>query len=124
MTRANINFRYFNEKEKRFETIYCYHNGDQYPMGLVKFYNIMELFKDENGISKDNFISWLTKNYSEDIKYIKTLATPCIYYDDCSMITDWSYVFEEEGLVLVYEWDKLVFKGDVSEAIEWFNKQK
>jgi len=116
MTRANLNFIYQNTGEVP-KTLFCYHNGDQYPSGLIDFFNVKELFKD---MTPANFKKWIKTNYNTTAKKI---TQPKIYYTD-GFITDYSYIFETDGSIKVFEWDKLVFDGDAKAFIKKFKTKK
>jgi hypothetical protein len=107
MTRANLNF------VSHEAILFHYHNGDQYPDGLVDYFGIRELCAIDRLWTPDDFKAWIRNNYTEATRRITNFANgmsidahaqtdvpaeteaveqPCIYYTG-SFITDYSYVF-------------------------------
>lgn len=119
MTRSNLNFIWQNPGEAP-RTLFHYHNGDQYPEGLLLFYGIEEFLSIKRPWTPDDFRSWISKNYREAGRQVTQLAggmsldmhcetdipaepedlgdggQPRIYYTD-GFITDYSYVFRVDN---------------------------
>ena len=115
MTRSNLNFVYQNRGEAP-RVLFHYHNGDQYPEGLLQFFGIEEFLLCDRPWTPDDFCAWIRKNYRVACRTITTLANgvsidahaetdelaepedlgeggqPKIYYTN-GFITDYSYVF-------------------------------
>jgi len=115
MTRANLNFVWQNRGEAP-RTLFHYHNGDQYPEGLLQFFGIEEFLSLPQPWTPEDFRSWIRKNYRKPCRQITTFANgitldahaeseepaepedlgeggqPKVYYTD-GFVTDYSYVF-------------------------------
>lgn len=124
MTRSNLNFIYQNKGEAP-RTLFYYHNGDQYPIGLRDFYNVLDFINkgiEHKGLTAEMFKKWILKNYDNSPVDLGIGGQPKIYYTD-GFITDYSYVFEENK-VAVWEWDKKIFGDDLKKFKKWIVKQK
>ena len=119
MTRGNLNFVY-QERGSAPQTLYQYWNGDQYPSGLRDVYNVLAWLKEEKKLTKEGFIKWINKNYDNHMP-IK-ITHPAIYYDAGNFIADYSYLFESNS-VMVWNWGKLLFDGDLKGFIKWIKEQ-
>lgn len=119
MTRANLNFIWQNSGEAP-RTLFHYHNGDQYPEGLLLFFDMESFLSIRRPWTPEDFCSWIAKNYRAAGRKIVTLGNgmtidshcetdepaepedlgeggqPRIYYTD-GFITDYSYVFSVDG---------------------------
>ena len=115
MTRANLNFVWQNPGEAP-RTLFHYHNGDQYPEGLLQFFGVEEFLTLDHLWTPDDFTSWVRGNYRQACRKVTTLANgvsidahaesdepaepedlgegaqPRIVYTD-GFLTDYSYVF-------------------------------
>lgn len=115
MTRANLNFVWQNPGEAP-RTLFHYHNGDQYPEGLLAFFDIEEFLMIGRPWTPDDFRTWIAKNYRVAGRKVVQLPNgltldahcetdvpatpddlgeggqPRVYYTD-GFITDYSYVF-------------------------------
>lgn len=115
MTRSNLNF-VWQDLGKAPRTLFHYHNGDQYPEGLLCFFGIDEFLSIKRPWTPDDFRDWIAKNY----RILGRKVVPCpnglaidmlceteqpaepedlgeggqprIYYTE-GFITDYSYVF-------------------------------
>lgn len=132
MTRANINIRIgtLTKPAKFSKWFYHYHNGDQYVKGIRDYYGFLKLLRLKDPNKKD-IIDWFKKNYGKDYKgtkqkvQIEMLDRPCIFYDEASIFTDYSYVVDFPfDKVLIYNWADLIFQGTVKEAIQWVKNYK
>jgi hypothetical protein len=112
MTRANLNFVIAPNK-----VLYLYHNGDQYPTGLRRFYNVLDFIKsDWNSLE---FCYWLEKNYQAKPE-TKTFAIT----GDNDKGTDYAYVFNQaDKTIKIWNWDKVIFDGTAKEFIKWITEQ-
>jgi len=123
MTRANLNFVWQNPEEAP-RTLFCYHNGDQYPTGLRDYFNVLDMIEKgikAGGLTPEMFKEWIVKNYPDDeLEDLGEGGQPKIYYTN-GFITDYSYVFEPNR-VLVYEWADKIFEGNLKEFKEWLLK--
>lgn len=118
MTRGNINYIYQNQGEVP-RTLFIYHNGDQYPSGLRDGFNVMQFVDGDWSI--ESFNKWIYDNYEHAVP--GEIVQPKVYYTD-GFITDYSYVFDRDSKTIkVWEWDKLVFSGDVKKFTKWIAKQ-
>lgn len=129
MTRANLNF-VWQACGKSPQTVYHYHNGDQYPQGLRDSFNVLDFFQEKEW-TPETFRKWVKQNYSDDFdkEYPEPveISHPCIYYDNAGFITDYSYVFENTTRgkwVKVFDWDEKIFDGSYKKFIDWIKKQK
>jgi len=129
MTRANLNF-HWQELGKNPQTLYHYHNGDQYPQGLRDWFNVLD-FVQEKEWTPQTFKKWIKKNYPDDFDKEHPgpieISHPCICYDDAGFLTDYSYVFEIGGKgkwVKVFQWDQRIFDGSDKEFIDWLKKRE
>lgn len=107
MTRGNLNF------VSHGSILFHYHNGDQYPEGLVDYFGVRDFCGIDRLWTPDDFRDWIRNNYTEACRRITTapngmtidahaqsdipaepeaIEQPCIYYTG-SFITDYSYVF-------------------------------
>jgi len=118
MTRANLNFVYQNWGESP-RTLFHYHNGDQYPVGLREHFNVLSLVKET--ITPERFKTWIEKEYQAIAEDLGEGGQPKVYYTD-GYITDYSYVFELEE-VIAWNWAECVFKGSREEFTQWIKKQ-
>lgn len=119
MTRGNINYIYQNRGEAP-TTLYFYWNGDQYPSGIRDFYNVLDFINSDWSI--DAFKKWAHDNYEGTVP--KTIKQPRVYYTD-GFITDYSYIFDcTNKEVKIWNWDKLIFTGDIKKFKRWIQKQK
>jgi hypothetical protein len=115
MTRANLNFVWQNIGEAP-RTLFHYHNGDQYPEGLLQFFGIEDFLTIDRLWTPEDFTSWIRKNYRKACRKVTTLGNgmsidahaetdepaepedlgedgqPKIFYTG-GFITDYSYVF-------------------------------
>lgn len=115
MTRANLNFVWQNPGEAP-RTLFHYHNGDQYPEGLLQFFGIEAFLTLDRLWTPDDFRSWIRTNYRRSCRQVTQLANgvsidshaetndpaepedlgengqPRIYYTD-GFATDYSYLF-------------------------------
>jgi len=115
MTRANLNF-VWQERGQNPRTLFHYHNGDQYPEGLLQFFGIEEFLLIPRLWTPEDFRAWIRKNYKEPCRKIMKLPNgmilnahaetdepaepgdlgeggqPRISYTD-GFTTDYSYVF-------------------------------
>jgi hypothetical protein len=115
MTRANLNFLWQNRGEAP-RTLFHYHNGDQYPEGLLTFFGIEDFLSIARPWTPDDFRAWIAKNYRVAGRKVGTLPNgmtldmhcetdvpaepedlgeggqPRVYYTD-GFITDYSYLF-------------------------------
>lgn len=120
MTRGNINFI----SQKRGEapkTLFVYHDGDQYPSGIRDHFHVLDFTSGD--FTPERFKDWVKTNYGQTPR---SVAQPKIYYTD-GFITDYSYVFDagmSEPTVMVYEWDKQIFKGNPDKFKKWIEKQE
>ena len=114
MTRGNLNF-IWQEWGKPPQTLYHYHNGDQYPKGLRDQFNIAMLL---DNYTLKGFKVWIKENYDAEAVEIDH---PCIFYDDAGFITDYSYVFDGDD-IRVYNWDERLFKGNIDEFRAWLKE--
>lgn len=130
MTRANLNFLYFNESENQeergFKCLFFYKNGDQYPTGLKNFYNVRSWL--EADWTSENFAEWIKANYSREDEEATPEdlpdSQPKIYYTG-GFSTDYSYVFDGtmgEKKVIVFEWAEKVFEGNAKQFMEWIEE--
>lgn len=119
MTRANLNFIWQHDGEAP-RSLFHYHNGDQYPEGLLQFFGIEEFLRLPRLWTPDDFRIWIRANYRVPCRKITTLGNgltldthaeseepaepedlgeagqPKIFYTD-GFITDYSYVFTHHG---------------------------
>lgn len=119
MTRANLNFVWQNQGEAP-RTLFHYHNGDQYPEGLLTFFGIEEFLSVARPWTPDDFRAWIATNYRVAGRKIVKLdngmtmdshcetdepaapedlgegGQPRVYYTD-GFITDYSYVFSVDA---------------------------
>lgn len=96
--------------------MFHYHNGDQYPEGLLQFFGIEGFLTADHLWTPDDFRAWITKNYRQTCRKVTTFPNgfsidshaesdepaepedlgeagqPRICYTD-GCITDYSYVF-------------------------------
>lgn len=143
MTRANLNFIWQNVGELP-RTLFHYHNGDQYPAGLLCFYGIEPFLTLDHPWTPEDFRPWIATTYRKAGRAITTLPNgmkidryaetdepaepvdlgeggqPRIHFTD-GFLTDYSYVFHSgangtrpDDRVTVWEWDELVFSGSAS----------
>ncbi|CAN5432883.1 hypothetical protein BH10PLA2_BH10PLA2_25030 [soil metagenome] len=115
MTRANLNFIGQNPGELP-RVLFHYHNGDQYPEGLLQYFGIEAFLTIDRLWTPDDFCTWIRGNYREACRKITTLPNgltisahaesdkptepedlgeggqPKIFYTGC-FVTDFSYVF-------------------------------
>jgi hypothetical protein len=115
MTRANLNFVWQNRGEAP-RTLFHYHNGDQYPEGLLQHFGIEEFLTIPHLWTPEDFRAWIAKNYRKSCRKVSVLSNgmkvdahadteepaeptdlgeggqPRIYYTD-GFVTDYSYVF-------------------------------
>ena len=115
MTRGNLNFVWQNIGEAP-RTLFHYHNGDQYPEGLLQWFGIEEFLTIDRPWNPDDFRSWIRENYRKAGRQITKLGNglsidaytltdepaeaedfgeggqPKVYYTD-GFVTDYSYVF-------------------------------
>lgn len=115
MTRANLNF-VWQERGECPRTLFHYHNGDQYPEGLLQFFGIEEFLGISHLWTPEDFRAWIRKNYKKPCRKLTKMPNgmvldahaetdesaepedlgeggqPRIYYTD-GFITDFSYVF-------------------------------
>ena len=118
MTRANLNFIWQNQGESP-RALFHYHNGDQYPEGLLQWYGLEEFLTIDRLWTPDDFRTWIRANYKVACRKLTTLANgvtidahaetddpaepedlgeggqPKIYFTD-GFLTDYSYVFGQE----------------------------
>ena len=118
MTRGNLNFVWQNQGEAP-RTLFHYHNGEQYPEGLLQFFGIEEFLLLPTLWTPEDFRTWIRKNYRVACRKRTTLANgmildahaetnesaepedlgegaqPRIYYTE-GFVTDYSYVFTHE----------------------------
>jgi len=119
MTRANLNFIWQNLGEAP-RTLFHYHNGDQYPAGLLTFFGIEAFLSIRRPWTPDDFRSWIGQHYRMAGRKTVTLSNgltidshcdtnepaepedlgedgqPRIYYTG-GFVTDYSYVFSLDG---------------------------
>lgn len=129
MTRANLNF-IWQEWGKSPQTLFHYHNADQYPQGLRDSFNVLD-FIQEKEWTPEAFRKWVKQNYSDDFDKEHPepieISHPCIYYDDAGFTTDYSYVFtitSRGKWVKVFNWDEKIFDGSHKKFIDWLKKVK
>lgn len=120
MTRANLNFVWQNGGEAP-RTLFHYHNGDQYPEGLLQYFGIEEFLSLPGLWTPDDFRGWIRKNYRVATRKVTTFANgvtidqhaegdepaepedlgeggqPKIFYTD-GFLTDYSYVFTHRSV--------------------------
>lgn len=118
MTRANLNFIFQNQGEAP-RTLFHYHNGDQYPEGLLQVFGIEPFLLIDREWTPEDFTAWIKANYRQPCRRVTRLGNgmtldahaesdepaepadlgeggqPRIYYTD-GFITDYSYVFSTE----------------------------
>ena len=129
MIRANLNFsfiknegiEYPNWKNKYWLSI-CW-SGDQYVAGVGEWYNVLDLLNKKNPDKKD-IINYLLENYEglreEDIEELKF---PRIYFIRSMSVAGYSYVYDfETKRVMIFNWDKQIFRGSIEE-VKLFIKQ-
>jgi hypothetical protein len=108
MTRANLNF--IGQKA----ILFHYHNGDQYPEGLVDYFGLADFCRIKWLWEPADFQAWISKNYTQAGRRVTKFSNgmsvdmhvqtdtpaeaqyvdqPCIYYTG-SFPTDYSYVFK------------------------------
>jgi hypothetical protein len=115
MTRANLNFVWQNPGEAP-RTLFHYHNGDQYPEGLLQFFGLEDFLAADHLWTPEDFRFWIERNYRRPCRKITTLPNgvtidshaesdepaepenlgeggqPKVFYTD-GFPTDYSYVF-------------------------------
>jgi hypothetical protein len=152
MTRSNLNFIWQNRGEAP-RTLFHYHNGDQYPEGLLVFYGIEEFLSIRRPWTPDDFRAWIRKNYRESRRRVTQLANgmlleshcdtdvpaeaedlgeggqPRIYFTE-GFLTDYSYVFQVSGWrsrtpnqVTVWDWDRRIFHGSARRFLSFCRKR-
>lgn len=118
MTRSNLNFVWQNQGESP-RVLFHYHNGDQYPEGLLQFFGIEAFLTLDRLWTADDFRDWIRLNYRQACRKIAKLPNgmtidmhaetndaaepddlgengqPKIYYTN-GFTTDYSYVFTHE----------------------------
>ncbi len=118
MTRANLNFLWQNSGEAP-RTLFHYHNGDQYPEGLLQFFGIEPFLCSDRPWTPEDFRAWIRANYRKPCRKVTTLPNgvsidmhaetddpaepedlgecgqPRIYFTD-GFLTDYSYLFTQE----------------------------
>lgn len=148
MTRANLNFIYQSIGETP-RSLFHYHNGDQYPAGLLCFYGIEPFLTLDHPWTADDFRAWIATNYRKAGRAIATLPNgmkidrygesdepaepqdlgeggqPRIHFTD-GFLTDYSYVFKSgsdghrpDNQVTAWEWDELIFSGTAREFLAY-----
>ena len=141
MTRANLNFVWQPWGDHP-RTLHYYWNGDQSPRGLRDFFDVKQWLSDKSNVTPEGFKNWIRTAYAEFVKQTdrpcstndvasaapsdfepRLISHPCIYYDEAGFPTDYSYVFEQDERVRVFEWDQLIFKGTVAEFLDWLEQQ-
>lgn len=120
MTRSNLNFVWQNSGESP-RTLFHYHNGDQYPEGLLQFYGLEGFLTLDHLWTPDDFRAWISGNYRTACRKIATLPNgikidmhaetddpaepddlgeggqPKIFYTD-GFLTDYTYVFTHRSV--------------------------
>ncbi len=115
MTRANLNFIWQNPGGMP-RTLFHYHNGDQYPEGLLQFFGLEDFLTIDHLWTPEDFRAWIQKNYREASRKLVNLGNgltmdahaesdepaepedlgeggqPRVYYTE-GFSTDYSYVF-------------------------------
>jgi hypothetical protein len=118
MTRSNLNFVWQNQGESP-RVLFHYHNGDQYPEGLLQFFGVETFLTLDHLWTADDFRDWIRQNYRQACRKITKLGNgmtidahaetddpaepqdlgeggqPKIYYTN-GFTTDYSYVFTDE----------------------------
>ena len=148
MTRSNLNFIWQNTGEAP-RTLFHYHNGDQYPAGLLCFFGIEEFLTIDHPWTADDFRNWIAKNYREAGRAVATLPNgmtidrhveteqaavpedlgeggqPRISYTD-GFLTDYSYVFKPgakgdrpDNHVTAWNWEERIFSGSAGEFLTY-----
>ncbi len=148
MTRANLNFIYQNSGEAP-RTLFHYHNGDQYPEGLLCFYGLESFLTVDRPWTPEDFRGWIQANYTVPGRAVTKLANglsvdrqittdqpaepedlgeggqPRIYFTD-GFITDYSYEFEVrsgQNHVTVWNWDQRVFRGTARRFLSYCRRR-
>src|SRR5450631_2180040 len=115
MTRSNLNFIYQNPGEAP-RTLFHYHNGDQYPEGLLQYFGLADFLAIDHLWTPDDFRVWIRHNYTVACRKVTRLGNgmaidahaqsdipaeavdlgeggqPKVFYTD-GFATDYSYVF-------------------------------
>src|SRR5438132_8063918 len=73
MTRGNLNFIWQNPGESP-RTLFHYHNGDQYPEGLLQFFGIEEFLRIPHLWTPEDFRAWIRKNYKVPCRKVTALG--------------------------------------------------
>jgi hypothetical protein len=118
MTRANLNFVWQQPGEAP-RTLFHYHNGDQYPEGLLQFFGLEAFLTSDHLWTPEDFRAWIRTNYRCACRRVTTLGSgmsidahaesdvpaepedlgeggqPRIVYTD-GFLTDYSYVFTHQ----------------------------
>lgn len=141
MTRANLNFIWQNVGESP-RTLFHYHNGDQYPEGLLQWFGIEAFLTIDRLWTPDDFRAWIRGNYRRSCRNITRLdngmtidahaltdepaepddlgegGQPKLFYTD-GFITDYSYVFTTHGVPGRRRRDGSCHYRDVNWVIAW-----
>src|SRR5438874_1458057 len=73
MTRGNLNFVWQNIGETP-HTLFHYHNGDQYPEGLLQWFGIEKFLTINRLWTPDDFRSWIRENYRKAGRQVTPLG--------------------------------------------------
>jgi len=152
MTRSNLNFVWQNSGEAP-RTLFHYHNGDQYPEGLLVFYGLGEFLSIRRPWTAADFRTWIRTNYRQPGRQVTQLAggltldshcdtdvpaepedlgeggQPRVYFTD-GFPTDYSYVFQVSpwkrrapNRVTVWNWDRRIFAGSAGQLLTFCRKR-
>ena len=119
MTRSNLNYIWQNLGEHP-RTLYLYHNGDQYPLGIRDFYRVLD-FTEDKPWTPAKFKTWTKRVYEMEPVDLGEGGQPKIFYEN-GHIVDYTYVFDAGNHgVKVWHWAELVFEGSAEMFKVWLS---
>ena len=112
-TRATINFQSSQRVLSHF------HNGYHTPAGLRDYFHVLEFVRQPQW-THTAFEQWVARAYGKEAR---SFDIPLLFFDSAGEPVDYSYLFDADRVVHVWQGQELVFQGK-AEAFEVWLAEK